>query len=285
MMEINRAGWIYEMQQDGLTAQDMFSGLKKVWLEMYRNFSLLTYRFSDCITTLFRDNSLMQIEAGADPRKIVIIPNGIDPDRFKHIPDKSIEGRNTFVVGLVGRVVAIKDIKTFIWSARYVLDKMPNQVKFQVMGAYDEESEYADECFALTSLLALEPHLEYTGKVTLEEAFLKTDIVVLTSISEGQPLSLMEAMSAGIPSVSTNVGACQELLYGKNEEDMQLGKAGFITNVHSSHETAEAIITILKDPDIYKDMSLTGKRRMQKYYHRDKVYSEYRKLLERMIGE
>lgn len=288
MIEINQANWIYEVKQDGYTAREVFTGLKKVWINLYLTLSSLIYNHSDTITTLFSDNARMEIEAGADPAKIVIIPNGIDIDKFACVKQKDLN-KDILTVTLVGRVVPIKDIKTYILSARLVCDEMKKKVKFLVMGPFDEDKEYSDECITLINLLGLDGVVEFTGNVDLVKAFNDVDLVVLTSISEGQPLSLMEAMSAGIPCVATNVGCCRELLYGKNSEDEMLGTCGLITNVHSPSETAGAIMTILRDGRLYQRMAHTGKIRMERYYQKkdvlDRYGAEFKKLLNRESSE
>jgi len=276
MMEINQAGWIYEEDFQDFAGRPAFGGMKKVWIEMYRAFSSLAYRFADEVTTLNKDNALMQVESGADPAKITVIPNGIVLKNFAHINKEDFAGKKEFTVGLVGRVVPIKDIKTFIWTARKVVDKMPGRIKFLVMGPYSENKEYAEECFALTNMLNLDKVVIYTGTVDLREYFKIVDLVILTSISEGQPLSLMEAMAAGIPCVATHVGSCKELLYGRGRNDSQLGHSGIITNVHSPGETANAIIRILGDPTLYKRMSRVGRTRIELYYQLEDIFEMYR---------
>jgi len=282
MIEINQASWIYEIKEEGYVAREIFTGLKKVWIGLYRTLSSLVYNHADTITSLFKDNAALQIEGGADERKIVIIPNGIDISGFEHIKEKRIN-KSVLRVTLVGRVVPIKDIKTYIWSARVVADKMPGKIKFLIMGPYDEDKDYADECFTLKSLLGLDEVVEFTGNVNLREAFQNIDLVVLTSVSEGQPLSLMEAMSSGIPCVATNVGCCKELLYGKDEVDENFGKCGIITNVHSPNETANAIMTILKDSQLYQQMGNAGKIRMKEYYQKKDVFQKYGVEFEKLL--
>lgn len=283
MFEINRSSWIYQREEEGYRAKDMIMGLKRIWFDMYFSLSVIAYQFADRITTLHRDNSLMQIEAGALPEKISIIPNGIEYEAFLPILSEK-KPHSTITIALVGRVVSIKDIKTFIRAARLVYDRTGPVVTFKILGPYNEEPEYADECFALTHLLGLEIALEFTGNVDLKEYLKRIDIVVLTSISEGQPLSLMEAMASGIPTVATNVGSCRELLFGKSDEDIRLGRCGTITDVHSPYETAQAIIEIIENPSLYASMAHTGAERIKKYYGRKDIYEEYRKEFNRLFA-
>jgi glycosyltransferase involved in cell wall biosynthesis/HEAT repeat protein len=282
MFEINRSGWIYQKEEEGYRVKDMIVGLKRIWFDMYFSLSSIAYRFADRITTLHRDNSLMQIEAGAEPEKIAIIPNGIDAEAFRPIAEVK-KPHSIFTVALIGRVVSIKDIKTFIRAARLVYDHTGPTVTFKILGPYDEEPDYADECFALVNLLGLEMAMEFTGNVNLKEYLKRVDIVVLTSISEGQPLSLMEAMASGIPSVATNVGSCRELLTGRSDEDRRLGRCGTITDVHSPYETAQAITEIMENPRLYAGMARAGVERIKKYYDRKDIYEEYRKEFNRLF--
>lgn len=282
MFEIRKLGWIYEREEEGYVAHEMFGGLKKLWIEMYHSFSLIAYKFSSIITTLYRDNAKIQIEGGASPEKVSIIPNGMEPDKYFNVKDPR-GSDNIFNISLVGRVVSIKDIKTFIQACKIVNGEAGEKVRFLVLGPYNEEIEYADECFALTKMLGLDGVIKYTGNVDLMEYLKHVDIMVLTSISEGQPLSLMEAMASGIPCVSTNVGACKELLYGKDEKDAKLGKCGIITSARSPAETARAILTIINDPSMYASMAKTGKERISRYYNRKEIFETYRNEFKKLL--
>lgn len=80
------------------------------------------------------------------------------------------------------------------------------------MGGVDDE-EYARECYALVEQLELK-NLIFTGRVNVVEYMQKLDFTILTSISEGQPLSVLESLAARRPCVTTEVGCCRELLEG-----------------------------------------------------------------------
>ena len=257
---------------------DAFSGLKRMWIDMYRMVSNFVYKNSDIVTTLFSGNKNIQVEAGVDPEKIVIIPNGINTAKYEKLRPVARK-KDNFIVALIGRVVPIKDITTFILAARNVIDIMPKGVSFEVLGPFCEDEDYVYECFSLRNLLDLENSLSFRGKVNVMEFLPKIDVMVLTSISEGLPLSVLEAMSAGIPCVTTNVGACPDLLLGKDEEDRGLGECGIIVNVHSPHETADAIVRLISNPELYGRMSETGKMRTKKYYEHRDIMKMYRKII------
>jgi glycosyltransferase involved in cell wall biosynthesis len=120
--------------------------------------------------------------------------------------------------------------------------------------------------------------LKFFGKVDVREYYPKLDVFVLTSISEGQPLTILEAMAVGVPSVSTRVGSCEELINGRTEEDVALGPAGLVTNIGKPRETADAIFKIISDKELHDQMVESGYKRVDKYYREDSLIEKYRRL-------
>lgn len=104
------------------------------------------------------------------------------------------------------------------------------------------------------------------------------DVLVLTSISEAQPLVILEAGAAGIPIVATDVGACREIIEGTTDEDRALGAGGIITPLASPASTADAIYTLLSDRERYEAASATIRERIRYYYNEDIQQQAYRNL-------
>ena len=100
------------------------------------------------------------------------------------------------------------------------------EVEALIMGPEDEDPAYAAECRQLAADLGLNGNLRFTGRVRLDDYLPRIDAIVLTSISEAQPLTVLEAGAAGIPSVVTDVGACRELILGRADEEPRLGPGG-----------------------------------------------------------
>ena len=95
--------------------------------------------------------------------------------------------------------------------------------------------------------LSLEDTVEFTGKVKLTDYLGKVDVIALTSISEAQPLVILEAGAAGIPTVATNVGACREMILGREDESEALGPGGAVTPLASPAATARELTRLLTD--------------------------------------
>ena len=147
---------------------------------------------------------------GCDEKKCRVIENGINYERLSQIPLKEEDGQVD--IGAVVRMAPIKDIKTMIYAFFELCARRKN-VRLHIMGGVDDE-EYAQECYTLVKQLKLE-NVIFTGRVDIVKYMEKLDFTILTSISEGQPLSVLESLAARRPCVTTDVGCCRELLEGK----------------------------------------------------------------------
>jgi len=280
LVEIVMADWIYSPRQQHIRVGPPVDSLKRVWMEMFDFLGRLTYTHADCITTLFKGNRRMQISLGAPPEKILLIPNGVDLERFGNI--QRTDQKSPPVIGLVGRVVPIKDIRTFIKACRAVVDRIP-EARFLVMGPTDQGEAYYAKCLEYRRLLNLEENLTFTGNVNVVEHYPKLSVVVLTSVSEGLPLTVLEAMACGVPLVCTRVGACEELLAGQEEENPPLGPTGLTAPVGDHRGIGRAILQILENPALARRMSKAGRTRVQRYYSLDAIVARYGELYREWI--
>jgi len=225
-----------------------------------------------------------QIADGADPKKVRVVPNGIDLDRFgeaARVHDTRPPNKR-FTVCFLGRVCPIKDVITFINAIRLVADKVSN-VHCRVLGPMDEDPEYADMCKRQVELLGLQDNVFFEGKVDVLEELPKVDVMVLTSLSEAQPLVILEAGAIGIPSIATDVGSCSELLFGRGPEDRALGAGGLITPMASPGETARAILELHDNPSLRERMRDSMRARVEQFYDQrdmvasyDEIYTRYK---------
>ncbi|RJP59547.1 MAG: DUF3492 domain-containing protein [Candidatus Auribacter fodinae] len=281
-IEIAQASWIYDEKATDTRPETAMSFFKQWWTTFFGMMSILCYHHCNEIITLYEGNQIEQIKGGADPSRVSIIPNGIDlkgGTPQQRVLDSS---KTDFVIGLVGRVVPIKDVKTFIKSCKVVLDALPD-CRFLIMGPTDEDEEYYHECVALRDMLGMTDKITFTGIINVNEYYPKLDLLVLTSESEAQPLVILEAHAVGLPVVSSDVGSCQEMLYGRIPEDKAIGKSGLITGVGNPAETGEAIVQILSDPQQYTAMSKAGAQRVERFYNRDELFAKYLNLYDKYM--
>ena len=286
-IEIAQSEWVYVADADQIKLKKELGAFQKIWIQLFDSLGRITYQEADRIYTLYEGNRELELAGGANPDKVFVIPNGVDINRFSSLKpvDSGDEWdeKGVFNVGFVGRVVPIKDVKTLLRAVKIVSLRLPN-VKFHVMGPTDENPEYYKECLELMDVLRLQSHLEFTGKVNVMDYYPILHLLVLTSISEAQPLVILEANCAGIPVVASDVGACRELLEGRTEQDRALGPSGIVTQVADPVSTAEGIISILSNRELRKEMALSGRKRVKKFYRESDLNREYLSVYRELMG-
>lgn len=262
--EIIRAHWVQGIYKD-------------IWIQQFRKMSLCAYQYADIVTALFSYARELQIELGCPPEKTEITPNGIQTERFLSAPQK--EEKDPFInVGAILRITPIKDVKTMISAFHFAQQKEP-RLKLWLMGPDDEDPEYADECRMLIDTLNVQ-NIEITGRINTLDYIGKMDMTILTSISEGQPLTILESFAVKKPCIATNVGNCYGLIMGEDEDDS--GPAGIVVPVMNINAIAEAILTLAADPDMRAQMGQIGYERLMNKYKIEYMKKTYRSLYKRL---
>ena len=253
---------------------------KNIWIEQFKKMSRLAYREADTVTSLYDHARNLQIELGCPAKKIRVTPNGIDIGAFAELSQKPEDERAFIQVGAVLRVTPIKDVKTMI-QAFYFAKKKVSNLKLWVMGPTDEDEVYAQECFDLVRALGVKD-IVFTGRVNVKEYLGRMDFTILTSISEGQPLTILESYAAHKPVVATDVGNCRELIYGKQDG---FGAAGILTHIMNIEEIAQAMIDLAEHEDIREAMGEAGYKRVHAFYRIEQMRDVYRDIYKTFAGK
>ncbi len=262
-----------EREEDILKSRWLLASYKKLWIEFFYFISKGVYATADEIVTLFNRNQEIQIELGAPAEKCAIIANGIDPLEYRTIP---VHPGRMHVASIL-RVVPIKDVLTLIRAFKLVHDAEP-EAHLSLIGPTDEDEDYYEQCQNLISILNLEDDITFTGRVNIHSILPDIDVLTLTSISEGMPLVILEGLASGIPFVATNVGSCRELLEGSEDT---LGHAGIIVPPVSPNATAEAILKLLRDPELRKTYSQNGIKRVSALYSNERLTKSYKEIYDK----
>lgn len=241
---------------------------KDLWINMFYMFTRCAYDAADCVTSLFHRANLIQQEIGCAAKKCRVIGNGVHTERFALIPEKAEDGWTD--IGAVVRIVPIKDIKTMLYAFSLVCAQR-DHVRLHILGPMDEDEDYYEECLQLMHDLELE-HVVFTGRVDVKAYLEKIDFTLLTSISEGQPLAVLEAMAAGRAVVATDVGNCRELLEGVNDE---YGNAGICVPVMHQGALAEAMLTLCENAKLRRQMGVNGQKRVTALYGYGQMLKKY----------
>jgi glycosyltransferase involved in cell wall biosynthesis len=190
-------------------------------------------------------------EYGLSPRKVITIRNGIDIEHFNGkdqpapkelLADMGIED-NCFIVGNVGSLTEQKNQACFIDMAQLVLETVPN-THFIIIG----EGALRPNLETQIRRLGLENRVHLLGKrPDVKDLLRAMDIFVLSSLWEGLPISILEAMASGIPIIATDVGGNSEAIKG--------GISGILVPPGNASTIAEAVTRLLHDKSFSESLA------------------------------
>jgi len=292
------ADWVEYKKPSLLQQPEEYNYIKRMWVNFFEKIGLFCYHRSNHILSLFSGAQRIQVNFGADENRTMIIPNGVDVDTLK----KTMVNRAQVprpIVTLIGRVVPIKDIKTFIRAIKIASQTLP-EIEGWIVGAVEEDIEYVTECQQMAISLGLKEKMQVFdgnksdmtpqeieesndkiklfGHSDIKQILPKSALQTLSSISEGMPLVILEGFAAGVPCVATDVGSCRDLIEGGiNEEDIKIGKAGAITGIANPEALANEYIKLLDfDNGTWKRAQEAGLERVEKYYRQELFLQDYR---------
>lgn len=284
--EINQAGWIYTPDMLYFDFRSDWRKLQELWIQLFMLLGKSTYHSCSRILTLYEGNARLQVEFGADPEIQEVLPNGIDPREYEEVRlhRATLSPSRPLVIGFIGRIVPIKDVETLLYASHAVFQKSP-RTELRLYGPAEEDEEYYEKCLKLIRILGIGDRVRFMGSLPVKEILKEIDILVLTSISEGLPLVIFEAFASAIPCVSSDVGGCRDLLYGRTSSDKALGRGGILTGISSPDETSEALLTLLKNQELRLKMGQAGLQRVTDYYQIERVYQRYRELYRGLLDQ
>ncbi len=272
-IDLYQADWIKDNRDFFQRDHKELGYFKEMWIRFFEVLAKLSYEKAYAIISLYEANRQRQIVDGAMEAKTQTIPNGIDlpkfaAQRYKR-PNKLIN-----VACLIGRVVPIKDIKTFIRAMRLVVNRIPDAEGW-IAGPEEEDKAYAQECRQLVQSLGLTDQVKFLGFQKIDQLLPQVGITVLSSISEALPLVILEGYAVGVPTVTTDVGSCRQLVYGYSEEDKLLGAAGCVVRIADPEAMSQAICSLLTDEIAWKSASRAAIARVEKYYTQTLMFDLY----------
>lgn len=221
-------------------------------------------------------DDLMKYEK-ISPRKIMTIPNGIDGNRFKIKVDREKKKKELGlttegpVIGLASRLTSQKGIPFLLRAMSEILAAIPDAVLI-IAGEGRIEDELKKEALDLQ----IADHVRFIGpRMDMPELLKLFDLYVMPSLWEGLPMVLLEAMAAGCPIVSTNVGGIGTAI--------QHGINGSLVNSQDSDALAKEIVRVLKDKELRSKYVANGLDIFEKQFSASKMTRQYEKLYLREI--
>ena len=251
-----------------LAKQDISPAVRQQANNYYQALVKTCYQYADFILPVCQDHADQEIKLGADPKKIEVIINGVDCEKFtpsvkhnSHVP----------MVGCFARVVPIKDQLTLIKATRRILEE--HEADFIFAGEIQDD-EYYHECQKMVQELGLEKKIKFLGHIdNVLDLYRQADVFVLSSRSEGVPLALLEAMSCALPCVCTRVGGVPDILRDNI--------TGYIVTPGDSQLMATKILVLLEDKMLREKMGLQARELVKEKYNIElmsqKILGVYRK--------
>lgn len=242
-------------------------GERFISTRLARGLARSAYATADVIAPVTEANAGWEQGLGVDPGKIHVIPNGVDA------PPPPTAAPASATVVAIGRVDPLKDVHTMLRVAAEVVRRMP-QARFRYFGPVTQGQEaYGRSCHELHARLGLGDRFAFMGPTRDPDGAIRAaDMVLMTSISEGLPMALLEAMSQARPVVSTGVGGVPEVVRG----------CGMVAAPGDTHALALSTLTLLRNPRLAAELGARGHARVRRQFARAASVTGYRELFERV---
>tara|TARA_B100000795_G_scaffold233723_1_gene192605 strand:- start:1783 stop:2967 length:1185 start_codon:yes stop_codon:yes gene_type:complete len=222
--------------------------------------------------------------------KITVIPLGFDLARFQENLDlKRIQFRREYdiaddeiAIGIIGRLVPIKNHTLFLKALKSVLDRTTKKVRAFIVG----DGESREQIITLANKLGIDfcqstiqirkAPLTLTSWIkNIDVVNAGVDIIALSSLNEGTPVSLIEAQAANNPIVSTNVGGIENVVLQN--------KTGLLSSITDIDSYADNLLRLIEDDSLRNEMKIEGWNHVKnKFSHTrlvDDMHNLYSKLL------
>ena len=241
---------------------------KIFWKMFSKNIVKVIYRSADVIAPVCQANAVWERSLGADPAKIRVVYNGVDTNRFKPM---TVQRPSTPTVVSVARIDAFKDTTTLLYAMSYVRKQASNARCF----LYGDSNNlpYSKRCLKVANELGLGDGFVFAGGTKEpENAFNQGDVVVFSSITEGFPFSVIEAMACGKAIVATGVGGVAEALEG----------CGLLVKSRDPRSLADGILQVLSDAEFRHSLEVKALNRAREKFSIGSNVEEYRRIYEEL---
>lgn len=231
--------------------------------EFYRRLDLFLMKRYDLLLAVSQATKDEMVTAGIPGSQINVLYNGIDADAWAPncVPESL---RTEFnippevpVIGYVGRLMPEKDLKTWLRAAGVVAKQFPT-ARFVLVGEGRDESTL-QELTTLASSLGIADQVIFPGyRRSLQSVYASFNLFVLSSLREGLPNSILEAMALGLPVVTTDVAGAKELVVD--------GDTGFVVPQGDPEPMAQAMLQVLSNQETQRSMGQAGRLRIEQEF-------------------
>jgi GT2 family glycosyltransferase/glycosyltransferase involved in cell wall biosynthesis len=194
----------------------------------------------------------------------------------------------TRLVGIIGRLVPVKNHTMFLQAVKHFMQQYQDgKILFAVIG----DGELRENLETFCHQEGISQHVRFCGWIKdIQYVYADLDVLVLTSINEGTPVSIIEAMASGVPVISTDVGGIKDLL--GNSVDMQYTggfkrcERGLLIPKTNYQVLSNGIRYILDHPDtVHQQLVPTAHKFIVSNYHQDRLVNDIRSLYHRLLNQ
>jgi glycosyltransferase involved in cell wall biosynthesis len=239
--------------------------VKSLYLAYMRRVCALAFAEAEMIAPGNLYNRRWEGQLGADETKIRTVYNGVDPAWYVALADEP----EAPTISWIGRIEPLKDLETLLRAFELVHREVP-EARLRLFGwAPFGQEGYVSRCQELTGELGLADAVTFEGRVEDSRmAYAAGQVVVLSSISEGFPYTLIEAMASGRPCVATDVGGVAEAL----------GSTGLVVPPRRPVDMAQACLSLLRDAELRRRLGSEARARVLDLFTLDRSISEHREI-------
>jgi polysaccharide biosynthesis protein PelF len=221
--------------------------------------------------------------------KSVVIPNGMVVSDFDDVYAQRMEmlkeieeseQDRVWKLVYIARVVPIKGLLDLIETVRVLVDRGTTNFHLDILGPTEHTPDYYELCLEKARDLEVEQYLTFHGTVDVRQRLGEFDILVLSSYNEGQPIVVLEAMTAGIPTVGTNVGGMEQLIGDplKTPSGETLDSCGVLVQPGQPAEMADGLQRVMGDTSLYRRFAHNARARVTNFFQLDEAMAAYNQL-------
>jgi len=252
-------------------------------------------RFTDKIIVIspLQKDDICQKYRIANPEKVRTIPLGFDLSRFtvRHDDSEEIRRRylphdrdNWLLVGIIGRLAPVKNHRMFLEAVKRLKeDRKIDPFRFLIIG----DGELKEDLLNYSKRLGIQDSVLFTGwQKDMPSIYGALDIVALTSMNEGTPVTLIEAMAAGKPVVATDVGGVRDLLGVEatmSDEGYGLARNGVLVPSGEGDILAKALQYLMVDRKASKTMAMRAREFVLNQFSMERLVKDMKSLYSELV--
>ncbi|WIM68176.1 GT4 family glycosyltransferase PelF [Corynebacterium breve] len=284
---------LFGRRQDQIVTQDSWKELpttttERMWALWWTALGAWAYPAADHLTYLYPGAVREAQSLGANESKAEILPNGLEWSKFEHtrreredvVADIAAGAHHHWNLVAISRVVPIKAIIEMIDSIAVLRDRGINNLSLDILGPLEHDLEYAEKCQQHVAKRNLEGIIRFRGTQVVPEVLHDYDALVLSSYNEGQPIVVLEAMSAGLPVIGTEVGGMAMTVTRplRADDGTAIGPAGRLVAPGDVSAFADAVEELIATPGLYTTFHENALERVRAAFMMEKIMKRYNSL-------